>query len=100
MRNREELFCRNGIDKGLWSVDNEGTLIRGCIMKYLYCQADGCGTYVDGMNCSCGWKQAEECECSEGFTEIPTELLKRVVENWQDSTYYCEAIAELKGYLE
>ena len=68
-------------------------------MQYLYCQADGCGSYVDGMSCHCGWKQPEEYECSEGYVEVPVELIKKIVDNWQDSTYYCEGISELKQYL-
>jgi len=40
-------------------------------MTYLYCQADGCGSYVDDMSCHCGWKQPEEYECPEGQDYFP-----------------------------
>ncbi len=39
-------------------------------MGYLYCQNAGCGQYVDGMDCCCGWKQPEP----EPEFELPEDL--------------------------
>lgn len=64
-------------------------------MNYLDCQA--CGAYVSGCNCICGWKQTEEQ--TEELVEVPIALLKQIIDNWKDSTYYCEAIEYLEEYL-
>lgn len=37
---------------------------------YLYCQNNECGSYVDGMDCMCGWKQP----LPEEPTLLPSEL--------------------------
>ena len=67
-------------------------------MNYILCQM--CNNYVDGLDYPCGWKQPVADESAEHMTEVPTELLRKIYENWKDSDYYCEDIALLAEYLE
>lgn len=66
-------------------------------MDYILCQV--CSNYVDGLDCPCGWKQPKKDESEQHMTEVPTELLMQIIENWKDSTYYCEAIEYLQEYV-
>lgn len=41
---------------------------------YLYCQNNECGSYVDGMNCACGWTQPEPEEPKRLPQELKTAI--------------------------